>query len=139
MENQNHKLPGISQLEFIECELLSPFLALKQSAGIPVAVFANATKINFFEIPVCDTKDEMVNNERVYTTTLKFKSNDDISTDKHLAFIIHHADGSTKLVGVQEPPYPTVTKDTTSGMPGGDASVSVYTVKYVSNQDTLDI
>ena len=132
MENFNHSLPGIAQIGYVECEKLQPNIVLKHSSGTPVGIFAEITDIGFFGQPTCEAVEEYDSNGRRVVTSLKFVTNDNIPTYKHLAFVITDVSGTSYIIGSRERPYPVIKSYTSSGSPSGESKANSYEVRWTA-------
>lgn len=132
MENFNHSLPGIAQIGYVECEKLQPNIVLKHSSGTPVGIFAEITDICFFGQPTCEAVEEYDSNGRKVVTSLKFVTNDNIPTYKHLAFVITDASGTSFIIGSRERQYPVIKSSATNGTPQGESNATTYEIKWTS-------
>lgn len=132
MKNNSTSLPGITHIGYIECDKLQRNIVFKHYSGIPVGIFTDITPISFFAIPICEAVDEFDNNGRRVTTSLKFVSNDNIPTYKHLAFVITDVSGTSYIIGSRERPYPVIKSSANSGTPSGESKAISYEVRWTA-------
>lgn len=119
-------LPGIFRIGFLECSKLSPQLAFKSIAGIPIAILTDITDIDFSGTPSCDAVSDYDNNGRIEKTTLKFTTTQKIPENTPLAFVVQCVNGHNYLVGARERPFPIVKITTDTGTASGN--VAAYSV-----------
>lgn len=132
-------LPGIRKIGYIACVKLSPNVALKSLAGIPIAVLTDITDVVFFGEPICDVVTDDDNNGRSEKTSLKFTTNQAIPTDKPLAWVVKCVNGSTWLIGSQERPYPIVKIITNTGTVSSNASISSVEITHTAIKSLLPV
>ncbi len=83
-------------LGYVPAERLQREIMYKYLAGVPVGIFTEVTPIAFVGVPTCEAVSTYNNNGRVEQTTLRFKTLDDVPTNKHIAFVITDCNGSTR-------------------------------------------
>lgn len=120
-------LPGIFKIGFLECSKLTPQLALKSIAGVPIAIFADIVNVNFSDEPTCEAVSDNDNNGRSEKTTLKFTTTQQIPTAMPLAFVVQCVNGNNYLIGAKERPYPIVKITNDAGT--ASSKVSAYSVE----------
>ena len=126
-------LPGIRHIAFVDAEALTPHITLQALAKIPVGIFARLSSISFDRrTALCETETEFDNNSTLETATLTFASAETLPLDRKLCFVITLVNGEQWLLGTQEPPFPFVKKEASSGLPDGDANIINYTVNYTN-------
>ena len=127
------RLPGIRHIAYVDAEALTPHITLQALAKIPVGIFARLFQIPFDQrTALCETETEFDNNSSLETATLTFCSSMELPRDAKLCFIITCVNGEQWLLGTHEPPFPFVGKESTSGLPDGDANYIKYTVNYTN-------
>ena len=127
------RLPGIRHIAFVDAEALTPHITLQALAKIPVGVFARLSFVPFDKkTALCETETELDNNSTLETATLTFASTEELPTNKQLAFALTCVNGEQWLIGTHEAPYPFVKKESSSGLPEGDANTIQYTVTYTN-------
>lgn len=127
------RLPGIRHIAYVDAEALTPHITLQALAKIPVGIFARLFQIPFDQrTALCETETEFDNNSTLETATLTFASTETLPLDRKLCFVIALVNGEQWLLGTQEPPFPFVGKESTSGLPDGDANTIKYTVNYTN-------
>ena len=113
-------IPGIKALGYVPAERLQREIMYKHLAGLPVGIFTEVTPIAFVGVPTCEAVSTYNNNGRVEQTTLRFKTLDDVPTNKHIAFVI------------------TIIKTTsTTGTPGGDPAVCSVEVTLYAQKSLI--
>lgn len=115
-------LPGIFKIGFLECSNLSPQLALKSIAGVPIAILTDITEVFFSGKPTCEAVSDNDNNGRCEKTTLKFVTTQIIPEDRPLAFVVQCVNGENYIVGAKERPFPIVKITNDTGTDSGNAS-----------------
>ena len=127
------RLPGIRHIAYVDAEALTPHITLQALAKIPVGIFARLSFVPFDKrTALCETETEYDNNSTLETATLTFASSETLPTNRKLCFVISLVNGEQWLLGTQEPPFPFVKKETSSGLPDGDANIIKYTVNYTN-------
>ena len=127
------RLPGIRHIAYVDAEALTPHITLQALAKIPVGIFARLSFVPFNQrTALCETETEFDNNSTLETATLTFASSETLPTNKKLAFALTCVNGETWLIGTHEPPYPFIKKESSSGLPDGDANTIQYTVTYTN-------
>ena len=127
------RLPGIRHIAYVDAEALTPHITLQALAKIPVGIFARLFPISFDRrTALCETETEFDNNSSLETATLSFASTETLPLDRKLCFVISLVNGEQWLLGAYEPPFPFVGKESTSGLPDGDANNIKYTVNYTN-------
>ena len=116
-------IPGIKALGYVPAERLQREIMYKHLAGLPVGIFTEVTPIAFVGVPTCEAVSTYNNNGRVEQTTLRFKTLDDVPTNKHIAFVITDCNGQSYVIGQHEKPRPIIKTTSTTGTPGGDPAV----------------
>lgn len=132
MSNICTYLPGVSFVGYLDCEKLTPNLAFRCGAEMPVGVLTAITPIRFVGVPTCESTSQYENNGRLWETTLKFSSNDILPLHLHLGFVVKDASGNTFLIGSRERQYPSVKATKSSGSPSGEPAVISYEIKWKS-------
>ena len=126
-------LPGIRHIAYVKADALTPHITLQALAKVPVGIFARLLPIPFDKrTALCETETEFDNNSTLETATLTFNSSVEIPTHEPLAFVVTCVNGSKWLIGSGEDPYPFVKKESSSGLPDGDANIIKYTVNYTN-------
>ena len=75
MKTPCHNLPGISEIRWIACTELHPFLVEKSLAGAPISVERALTnKVSLYGVSSCITEQEDDNNGRREIATLEFST-----------------------------------------------------------------
>ena len=127
------RLPGIRHIAYVDAEALTPHITLQALAKIPVGIFARLFPISFDRrTALCETETEFDNNSSLETATLTFYSAMDLPSAAKLCFVITCVNGEQWLLGTHEAPFPFVGKETSSGLPDGDANHIKYTVNYTN-------
>ena len=127
------RLPGIRHIAYVDAEALTPHITLQALAKIPVGIFARLSFVPFAQrSALCETETEFDNNSSLETVTLTFASAETLPTDKNLAFAITCVNGEQWLIGTHEAPFPFIKKESSSGLPEGDANTIQYTVTYTN-------
>ena len=127
------RLPGIRHIAYVDAEALTPHITLQALAKIPVGIFARLSFVPFEQrSALCETETEFDNNATLETATLTFASTETLPTDKKLAFVVTCVNGEQWLIGSKEAPFPFVKKESSSGLPEGDANTIQYTVTYAN-------
>ena len=127
------RLPGIRHIAYVDAEVLTPHITLQALAKIPVGIFARLFQIPFVQrTALCETETEFDNNSSLETATLTFASTETLPLDRKLCFVITCVNGEQWLLGTHELPFPFVGKESTSGLPDGDANFIKYTVNYTN-------
>lgn len=132
-------LPGIFKIGFLECEKLSPQLALKSMADLPVAILTDVVNVIFYGTPTCDAISDGDNNGRSEKTTLKFLTSQTIPTDTHIAFVIQCINGQNYIIGAKEAPFPIVKIETSTGSIDGNPSVFSVEVTHMALKSLLSV
>lgn len=117
-------LPGIKAISFVPCHLLSPNIAEKHRAGIPVGVFSTSTPIEHYGNASCEAESEYINGGYSEKTVLQFTTTDEILQKPELAFVVTDVHDKSYLIGVKEAPFPMV--DITQKI---DDDTNIYQVK----------
>ena len=127
------RLPGIRHIAFVDAEALTPHITLQALAKIPVGIFARLSFVSFDKkTALCETETEFDNNSTLETATLTFTSTETLPTDKKLAFALTCVNGEQWLIGSKEAPFPFIKKESSSGLPEGDANTIQYTITYTN-------
>ena len=127
------RLPGIRHIAFVDAEALTPHITLQALAKIPVGIFARLSFVPFDKrTALCETETEFDNNSSLETATLTFASTETLPLGRKLCFVISLVNGEQWLLGTHEAPFPFVGKETSSGLPDGDANIINYTVNYTN-------
>lgn len=120
-------LPGIFKIGFLECSKLSPQLALKSIAGVPIAILTEITDVIFSGEPTCEAVRDSDNNGRLEKTSLKFTTTQKIPDDHPLAFVVQCVNGEKFIVGAKERPFPIIKITNNTGTASGN--ISAYSVE----------
>ena len=127
------RLPGIRHIAYVDAEALTPHITLQALAKIPVGIFARLSFVSFDKkTALCETETEFDNNSTLETATLTFTSTETLPTDKKLAFALTCVNGEQWLIGSKEAPFPFIKKESSSGLPEGDANTIQYTITYTN-------
>ena len=127
------RLPGIRHIAYVDAEALTPHITLQALAKIPVGIFARLSFVPFDKkTALCETETEFDNNSTLETATLTFASSEGLPTNKKLAFALTCVNGEQWLIGSKEAPFPFIKKESSSGLPEGDANTIQYTVTYTN-------
>lgn len=132
------KLPGITSLSYLYCHQLTPNLALSFRSGIPVGVFAPNIPISFHGIPECEAVDAPENNGHAESTTLSFRTTQQIPTQYNLAFLVTTASGQNFLIGTKED-FPTIQVTTVTGTPTGAPAGYQIEVKLTALKSLIPV
>ena len=119
----HHSLPGIKAIGYVPAERLQREIMYKYLAGVPVGIFTEIKPIAFVGVPTCDAVSTYNNNGRLEQATLRFKTLDDVPTDRHIAFIITDCNGRSYVIGQHEKPRPIIKVSGHTGTPDGDPAV----------------
>ena len=105
----NHQsLPGIQAIGYVPAENLQREIMYKHLAGLPVGIFTEVTPIAFVGVPTCEAVSTYNNNGRVEQATLRFKTLDDVPTNRHIAFVVTDCNGQSYVIGQHEKPRPII-------------------------------
>ena len=132
-------LPGIIKIGFLECSKLSPQLALKSIAGVPIAVLTDVTDVIFIGEATCEAVSDNDNNGRSEKTTLKFSTTQKIPEDRPLAFVVQCVNCQNFLVGAKERPYPIVKITNNTGSASGNASAFRVEITHSAVKSLLSV
>ena len=102
---------------YVPAERLQREIMYKHLAGLPVGIFTEVTPIAFVGVPTCEAVSTYNNNGRVEQTTLRFKTLDDVPTNRHIAFVITDCNGQSYVIGQHEKPRPIIKTTSTTGTP----------------------
>ena len=130
-------IPGIKALGYVPAERLQREIMYKHLAGLPVGIFTEVTPIAFVGVPTCEAVSTYNNNGRVEQTTLRFKTLDDVPTNKHIAFVITDCNGQSYVIGQHEKPRPIIKTTSTTGTPGGDPAASSVEVSLYAQKPLI--
>lgn len=129
MKTYCHNLPGISEVRFIYCAHLLPYLVEKVAAGVPVAVEHDRSQaINIYGNPSCVAESKDSNNGRAETVTLGFSTLSKVPA-VGVAFLVRQASGQWFLIGSREN-APVVSINYNTGEMAGEAAVYSVSVTF---------
>lgn len=124
------RIPGIQSVGYAPCAALQPHIVLKAIAGEPVTALAAFTRIRFCDIPVAKKESETDDGGgEIETATLIFTTETPLPSGR-FAFEVTDMAGRLCLIGSKEPPYPRISVEYTTGLPGGDPAVYKYTITH---------
>ena len=130
------RLPGISRIEFLKAEALTPHIMMRAVAKVPVGIFARLSSVPFDKRnALCEAETEVDNNATLETATLTFRSSAVLPTGR-LCFIVSLVNGQRFLMGTRETPFPLIKWKFESGLPDADPNTNTYTISY-SNRVAL--
>ncbi len=130
-------IPGIKALGYVPAERLQREIMYKHLAGLPVGIFTEVMPIAFVGVPTCEAVSTYNNNGRVEQTTLRFKTLDDVPTNRHIAFVITDCNGQSYVIGQHEKPRPIIKTTSTTGTPGGDPAVCSVEVTLYAQKSLI--
>lgn len=139
MKNQCINLPGIVEVRWLDARFLSPNIAAKHNAGLPVAVMTDTKPIKIFGVAQCQAVEEHDNNGRVEKATLTFITNSDLPRHREVAWLCRQASGQWWLIGAREPHYPTVKISFHSGEPGGERAVNTVEITHQAVKSLIPV
>ena len=116
-------LPGIKFIGYAPSELLQREIMNKHLAGLPVGIFTDITPITFCGVPTCEAVSTYNNNGRIEQVTLRFKTLDELPTNRHVAYVVTDCNNQSYIIGQREKPRPIVKVTRDTGTPNGDPSV----------------
>ena len=126
-----NRLPGIKSIAYVYAEDLTPHITMQTLANVPVGVFARLSFLPFDKkTALCETDTELDNNSILETATLTFSSCEDVPISAHLCFIISLVNGEHFLIGTKEAPFPSIKRESSSGLPDGDSNTTKFTITY---------
>lgn len=138
MKTPCHNLPGISEIRWIACTELHPFLVEKSLAGAPISVERALTnKVSLYGVSSCITEQEDDNNGRREIATLEFSTLTKVPP-MGAAFLIRQASGQWYLIGSREA-EPQVAISYSTGEAAGDPSVDRVTVTFTAIKALLKV
>ena len=135
MDHQS--LPGIEFIGYVPAENLQREIMYKHLAGLPVGIFTSITPIAFVGVPTCEAVSTYNNNGRVEQTTLRFKTLDDVPTNRHIAFVITDCNGQSYVIGQHEKPRPIIKTTGATGTPNGDPAVCSVEVTLYAQKSLI--
>ena len=135
--NNCTSLPGIKSIMYVPCEAIQKHSDLKTLASLPVQVFADGTPISIKGAATCETISEYSNNGRIEKTTLRFNALYAIPTHYPLTFIITDVNRRQFLMGLHEPPFPTIKITQLTGTPGGDPAVFSHEITFTARKSLI--
>lgn len=121
MERQS--LPGIKFIGYVTAERLQREIMYKHLAGVPVGIFTDITPIAFSGVPTCEAASAYKDNGRIEQTVLRFKTLDELPTNRHVAFVVTDCNNQSYIIGQREKPRPIVNITQNTGTPDGDPAV----------------
>lgn len=127
-------LPGITAISYLPCANLLPNIQEKHRVGIPVAVQALSTPIDDFFSASCETESEYINGGNSETTTLQFRTTDEIHSSRPLAFVVTDANNESFLIGTKEEPYPIVE---ISELKDAESNIQMVKVTFVRRKSLI--
>ncbi|MBR7022800.1 MAG: hypothetical protein IKI09_04930 [Bacteroidales bacterium] len=95
------------------------------------------TPIAFVGVPTCEAVSTYNNNGRVEQTTLRFKTLDDVPTNRHIAFVVTDCNGQSYVIGQHEKPRPIIKTTSATGTPGGDPAVCSVEVTLYAQKSLI--
>ena len=138
MRTSCNSLPGISEVRYINCGNLLPYLVEKVAAGAPIAVERDKTQVvNVWGNPTCTAEAKDSNNGRAETVTLEFATLSKVPA-VGVAFLVRQASGQWFLIGSRET-APVVSINYNTGEMAGDASVYRVSVQFTAYKALLPV
>ena len=132
-------LPGIKSISYFPHYRLMRNLELRAIAGMAVAVLTQKEEIPIGKNSSCECVRESDKGSIKETATLKFESTKLLPYDIRLCFEITDVNNDRWLLGVHEPPFPTISFTKSLGSPGGDRNVYQYTIKRTGIRSLIKI
>lgn len=118
-------------------ENLQREIMYKHLAGLPVGIFTEVTPIAFVGVPTCEAVSTYNNNGRVEQATLRFKTLDEVPSNKHIAFVITDCNGQSYVIGQHEKPRPIIKTTSTTGTLSGDPAVCSVEVTLYAQKSLI--
>lgn len=125
-------LPGIKTLAYVRASALTPSIAMKAVAKLPVSIYVSPTPIEFTGECTCVVDSTNEHNGTSEVAVLSFRSQADLPEEFPLAFVLTDVHGKTYVLGAYEPPFPKITVSKTFGLPQGDPRTKSYEVTFQS-------
>ena len=135
MDHQS--LPGIKFIGYVPAENLQREIMYKHLAGLPVGIFTEVTPIAFVGVPTCEAVSTYNNNGRVEQATLRFRTLDDVPTNRHIAFVVTDCNNQSYVIGQHEKPRPIIKTTSTTGTPSGDPAVCSVEVTLYAQKSLI--
>lgn len=139
MKQEQFSLPGIVKISHFPHYALMRNLELRALSGMAVAVLTQKEEIPLGKNSSCECVRERDNGSTKETATLKFETTERLPSDARLCFEIVDANNDRWLLGVHEPPFPSISFTKTLGTPGGDRNVYQYTIKRTGIRSLIKI
>lgn len=112
-------------------------IMFKHLAGLTVGIFTDIVPIRFIGIPTCEAVSTYNNNGRLEQTTLRFRTLDEVPTNKHIAFVVTDCNNQSYVIGQHEKPRPIVKITQNTGTPDGDPSVCEVEVTLYAQKSLI--
>ena len=133
------KLVHINKIELASSESLSMLVVIDEST-CRFKSSAAFTEININELVGVTVEDELVNNQRVYTTTATFKSCSKIPMEaRRKAFRLTSVDGQRFMIGTNARPYPIIKENNPFPEKPTDSSLKTVTITWKAPHPMLRI
>lgn len=137
--NLTPRLPGVSAVGYIFCRDLQPGIMESALAGMPVAILAPVNFLNIFGESSLKISSKVNNRAPLQESTLKFSTADEVPEWDDVAFIVKTVAGEWLLVGSNEPRYPVVQWEETTGQRTGEAAARTYTVTHIARRSVVRV
>lgn len=125
-----NRMPGIVRVMWLRAEQITPHVAEKYVAGVPVAIGAQGNELRLVTNATAKGITTYENNGLVGECTLEFKTMDSVPMDEDVVWVVQDAEGHWWLIGARERNYPVTEVSSSAGSPGGDPAVSTVKVTH---------
>ena len=134
---QSQSLPGIKFIGYVLADNLQREMMNKHLANLPVGIFTDITPIAFCGVPTCEAVSTYNNNGRIEQTTLRFKTLDDLPTNRHVAYVVTDCNNQSYIIGQRERPRPIVKVTRDTGTPNGDPAVASVEITLYAQKSLI--
>jgi len=123
-------MPGIIRVMWLHASQLSPHMAEKHIAGVPVAVGSTPNEIAIIKDASAKGVTAYENNGLICRATLEFSTSDEVPKDEDIVWLVQDADETWWLIGTKERNFPVTEVTRSAGSPGGEPAVATVKVSY---------